>query len=114
MKKGLFVMGFIFAMHFAKSQVVDTTVSFITACKIQPIKTKITDTTISVKLGIRYACDNLQTAANLHVCFLDVYNRVNNEFNYTLTGTEYRNWDGSSNYLFNLFAQKYSIVFVKL
>jgi len=107
------VMGFLFGMLTAKSQIVDTTVTFITACKIQSIKVKITDTAYSVKIGVKSLGDNLQSSSTLYVCFLDNLNRITNEFNYLLKGDEYANFDGSPTYLFNLFATKYSLVFVK-
>jgi hypothetical protein len=113
MKKGILVFGFILLIQYAKSQVIDTTVTFITACKIQSVKVKITDTTSSVKIGIRSLGDNFETNANLYVCFMDQKNNITNEFTYLLSGNEYKNWDGTSNYLFNLFSSKYSLVFIK-
>jgi hypothetical protein len=112
MKKFLLLAGLVFVMSNLKSQVIDTTVTFISACQIQPVKVKITDTTYSTKIGVKSLADNLQNSATLYGCFLDKYNRITNEFNYNLTGSEYANFDGSTKYLFNLFAQKYSLVFI--
>ena len=112
MKKVLLVIGFFLAMNFAKSQVIDTSVTFITACKIQAVKVKISDTTYSVKLGVKSLGDNLQTSATLYGCFLDANNRITSDFNYTLSGIEYTNYDGTANYLFKILDKIYSLVFV--
>jgi hypothetical protein len=111
MKKLFFLLVFSFVLLNAKSQVVDTTVSFITACKIQPVKVKITDTAYSVKLGVKSLGDNLNSSANLYGCFIDSKNHITNDFNYLLTGKEYADWDGSSSYLFKIFATKFSLSF---
>ena len=93
MKKSILIalISFFFLLN-ADAQKIDSTVTGITACKIQPIKGNFTDTTMSVYLGIRIIADNLKDNATLYWMLMDSTQRKTLDGNYTVTGTEYTQW----------------------
>lgn len=80
-----------------KSQVIDTTVTSITAVYIQPIKAQYTDSLMSTNLGVRVIADDLKSTATLYWCLLMSNGSVSVQGNASLTGDDYTAWCAASN-----------------
>ena len=100
MKKLILFAAFITAAICVNAQVVDTTVTSITACKVVPFKAKFTDTTNATHLGIRITSDDLKSNCKLYYCLLDANKTILVEGNKTISGTDYQNWSGNNIYPF--------------
>jgi len=111
--KKFFLVFFTFLAIGAKAQLVtsidtsfhptiDLSLSSITACKIQPIKSALSNDT-ATRLSISIVNDNLSDLANLNVSFLknDLY--AIKSFTFTLQGYNYIDWNDNV-YLFKVAA----------
>ena len=99
--KKLILLSVLFAATFSvTAQVVDTTVTSITACKVVPFKAKFSDTSNVTHIGIRSISDDLKSSCQLYFCLLDSSHNVVMQGNRTIGGTDYQNWTGSNSYPF--------------
>lgn len=97
MKKYAILLGFMFCGLLGKSQVVDSTVTSITAVYIQPIKAQFTDSLLSTNLGVRVIADDLKSTATLYWELLMSNGAVSVNGNFTMTGADYAAWCAPSN-----------------
>ena len=100
MKKLLFAAVLIVASFSVKSQIVDTSVYQIAACKIVPFKAKFSDTSNVTHIGARVVSDDLKTACQLYFCFMDSSHTILMQGNKTIGGQDYQNWNGNNVYPF--------------
>lgn len=101
------------AFSTTKAQVIDTAVTSITACKINPFKAKYTDTVNVDHLGVRIINDNLNNACTLYWALLDKYGVIHLEGNATITGAAYTTWNGNNAYPFQFVANQYGLTFIQ-
>lgn len=97
MKKVAILLGIMFCVLVGKSQVIDSTVTSITAVYIQPIKAQYTDSLMSTHLGVRVIADNLSNTATLYWELLMSNGAVSVNGNFTLQGADYAAWCAPSN-----------------
>lgn len=91
MKKVLFFL-FVLAFGTINAQTIDTTITSISAAKIQPIKAQFTDSLQSTHLGVRIISDNLKSSATCYWVLLMSNGAVSVQGNYTITGKDYDDW----------------------
>ena len=91
MKKAIIFL-FVLAFGSVNAQTIDSTVTSIVACKIQPIKAQFSDSLMSTHLGIRVIADDLKTSATLYWELLMSNGAVSVQGNYTITGNDYAEW----------------------
>lgn len=91
MKKAI-VFLFLLAFKTINAQTIDTTITSISAAKIQPIKAQFTDSLQSTHLGIRVIADDLKSSATCYWVLLMSNGAVSIQGNYTITGQEYADW----------------------
>lgn len=113
MKKTIILLAAILIGYTAQSQVIDTTVTSITACKIDKVKAKFTDKGDVTHLGIRVISDDLRTSATLLYVFLLSDGTNSLEGNYTVSGNEYKNWNRNVLKLFDYVGKALKLTFVK-
>jgi acid phosphatase class B len=112
MKKLFLVIG-LFLVIAANSQTIssidtsfhpklDSTIIGLAACQIQPIKTVLSNDTVSL-VSIKVIEDNLQNMANLSFSFMTSKQNVIKSVPFTLQGQNYIDWN-SNEYLFKLLA----------
>jgi len=115
MKKTILFLLLAFSLG-AKAQVVDTTVTSIVACKIQPVKAQFTDSLNSTHLGVRVIADDLKSTATLYWVLLMSNGAVSVQGNYTIQGQEYSDWCNNSTpcnlWPFVLVGRKYGLTFI--
>lgn len=80
----------------------DSTVSGVAACKIEPIKSALSSDTIT-SISIKVVDDNLQNQANLSFSYLTSKQIALRSITFTLQGQNYIDWN-SNEYLFKLLA----------
>jgi len=81
---------------------IDSSLSSITACSIQPIKSALSNDT-ATRLSISIVNDNLSDLANLNVSFLKENLAPIKYFTFTLQGYNYIDWNDNV-YLFKVAA----------
>jgi len=112
MKKVFLVISLFFAIA-ANSQTVysidtsfhptlDNSITGIAACQVTPIKTVLSNDTVSL-VSIKVIEDNLQNMANLSFSFMTSKQVVIKSVSFTLQGQNYIDWN-SNEYLFKLLA----------
>lgn len=111
--KKLFIVLLVLVAFTAKSQIVDTTFTKMTACKIVSFKAKWNDTTNVDHLGVRIISDDLKSVATLYWALMDSTGVVYYDSNDFIKGIDYTNWSGDNKFPFNYIANKNSIVFIK-
>lgn len=108
---------FVLAFGSVNAQTIDTTVTSIVACKIQPIKAQFSDSLMSTHLGIRVIADDLKTSATLYWELLMSNGAVSVNGNYTIEGQEYTDWCNNSTpcslWPFVLVGRKYNLTFIE-
>ena len=115
MKKAIIFL-FVLALGSANAQTIDTTVTSISAVKIQPIKAQFTDSLNSTHLGVRVIADDLKSNATLYWVLLMSNGVVSIQGNYTIQGQEYTDWCNNSTpcnlWPFVLVGRKYGFTFI--
>ena len=111
--KKLFIVLLVLVAFTAKSQIVDTTFTRMTACKIVPFKAKWNDTTNVDYLGVRIISDDLKSVATLYWALMDSNGVIHYDSNDFIRGTDYSNWSGDNKFPFSFIAIKNNIVFIK-
>lgn len=112
--KKLTLLAVLFAASFSvKAQVVDTSITSITACKIVPFKANFTDTSNACYLGVRSVGDDLKSSCQLYYCFLDSSKNILMQGNVTIAGADYDAWDGNNKYPFTFLGAYFKLLFVK-
>ena len=116
MKKAIIFL-FVLAFGSVNAQTIDTTVTSIVACKIQPIKAQFSDSLMSTHLGIRVIADDLKTTATIYWELLMSNGAVSVNGNYTIYGQEYTDWCNNSTpcnlWPFVLVGRKYNLTFIE-
>lgn len=112
MKKLLIILSFCALSLAAKSQVVDTSVTFMTSVKIVPFKAKFTDTANVNHLGIRIVNDNLKNSCSLSFILFDQWGIVRFSGEATIQGDDYANWNGNNLFPFIFVGKLYNLTFV--
>jgi hypothetical protein len=112
MKKILFLLLCFFALK-ANSQVIDTTINYVAAVKIQPFKAKFNDSTNVTHLSVQITGDNLKNWCGLKWAVMDSMQRVSVEGYAVINGADYANWTGSNLYPFVFIGKLYNITFLK-
>lgn len=112
MKKLFFIL-FVLVAFTAKSQVIDTAFRGMAACKVIPFKAKWSDTTNVTHLGVRIVNDDLKASAILYWALMDTMLKVHIEGNTTISGDDYKTWDGNNIFPFAYVGKLYNIVFIK-
>ena len=110
MKKLFLAAAILFAFS-AQSQVIDTTVTSIAACKVNEFKVAYTDTANAYYLGVRSISDNLSSSCVLYWIIMDQKQNKLWDGNATITGDDYTAWNGSNLFPFVFVGRKYSITF---
>ena len=115
MKKAIIFL-FVLALGSANAQTIDTTVTSISAVKIQPIKAQFTDSLNSTHLGVRVIADDLKSNATLYWVLLMSNGVVSIQGNYTIQGQEYTDWCNNTTpcnlWPFVLVGRKYGFTFI--
>jgi hypothetical protein len=111
--KKLFIVLLVLVAFTAKSQIVDSTFTKMTACKIFPFKAKWNDTTNVDHLGVRIISDDLKSIATLYWALMDSNGVVHYDSNDFIRGTDYTSWNGNNSFPFTFIADKNNIVFIK-
>ena len=95
MKKIIILVALFTIFTSVKSQVIDTTVTNIAACKVVSFKAKFSDTSNVTHIGARVVSDDLKTACQLYFCFMDSSHTILMQGNKTIGGQDYQNWNGN-------------------
>jgi len=111
MKKIIFILSIILISVAAKSQVIDTTFTPMTAVKIIPFKAKFTDTINVTYLGIKISDDNLKNACVLNWALLDSKGAIHIYGNATIQGADYDAWNGNNLFPFIFVGKLYNLIF---
>jgi len=115
MKKAIIFL-FVLAFGSANAQTIDTTITTISAAKIQPIKAQFTDSLNSTHLGVRVIADDLKSNATLYWVLLMSNGAVSIQGNYTIQGQEYTDWCNNATpcnlWPFVLVGRKYGFTFI--
>jgi hypothetical protein len=115
MKKAIIFL-FVLAFGSVNAQTIDTTVTSISAVKIQPIKAQFTDSLMSTHLGIRVISDDLKSTATLYWVVLMSNGAKSIDGNYLMEGKEYTDWCNNSTpcnlWPFVLVGNKYGFTFI--
>lgn len=115
MKKAIFILFLAFG-YCANAQTIDTTITSISAVKIQPIKAQFTDSLNSTHLGVRVIADDLKSNATLYWVLLMSNGAISVQGNYTIQGQEYSDWCNNSTpcnlWPFVLVGRKYGLTFI--
>ena len=115
MKKAI-VFLFVLALGTANAQTIDSTVTSISAVKIQPIKAQFSDSLNSTHLGVRVISDDLKSTATLYWVLLMSNGVKSVDGNYTMQGQEYTDWCNNSTpcnlWPFVLVGNKYGLTFI--
>jgi hypothetical protein len=115
MKKAIIFL-FVLAFGSVNAQTIDSTVTSISAVKIQPIKAQFSDSLMSTHLGVRVIADDLKTTATLYWELLMSNGSVSVNGNYTIQGQDYTNWCNNSTpcnlWPFVLVGNKYGLTFI--
>ena len=115
MKKAILFLFLAFGFG-ASAQVVDTTITSIVACKIQPIKANYTDSLMATHLGVRVIADDLKSTATLYWVLLLSNGSTSTQGNYTIQGQEYEDWCNNGKpcniWPFVVVGRKYSLTFI--
>jgi hypothetical protein len=116
MKKAIIFL-FVLAFGSVNAQTIDTTVTSISAVKIQPIKAQFSDSLMSTHLGVRVIADDLKTTATLYWELLMSNGAVSVNGNYTIQSQEYTDWCNNSTpcnlWPFVLVGRKYNLTFIE-
>ncbi len=100
------------AAKISSAQVIDTSFKQIAACKIVPLKAKMTDTTLATHLGIKVIADDLQSSCTLYWALMDSTRHIRLDGNETLTGSAYTSYKSSGIlYPFVYVKEKYFLAF---
>ena len=110
--KKLLLVALLFVAVTANSQVIDTTVTSIAACKIVPFKANYTDTVNATYLGARVVMDDLRSICQLYYSLLDSKKNILQEGNVTIGGVAYQNWNGNNQYPFTFLASYFKLTFI--
>ncbi len=115
MKKTIFIL--FLALGFgANAQVIDTTITSISAVKITPVKAQVTDSLNSTHLGVKVISDDLKSTATLYWVLLMSNGAKSIEGNYVIQGEEYADWCNNSTpcnlWPFVLVGRKYGFTFI--
>jgi hypothetical protein len=113
MKQLILVIFFFIATQTLKAQVIDSSITFITAVKIVPFKAKYTDTINTSLLGVRIVSDDLKSSCQLYWQLLTAKGQLTIEGNDVIAGEDYKNWNGSNLYPYTFLATKYKLTFAK-
>lgn len=115
MKKAIFILFLAFGFG-ASAQTIDSTVTSISAVKIQPIKAQFTDSLMSTHLGIRVISDDLKSTATLYWVVLMSNGGKSIDGNYLMEGKEYTDWCNNATpcnlWPFVLVGNKYGFTFI--
>jgi hypothetical protein len=111
--KKLFIVILVLMAFTAKSQIVDTAFTKMTACKIVPFKAKWNDTTNVDHLGVKIIFDDLHATATLYWALMDSNGIIHYDSNDFIRGTDYTSWNGNNSFPFTFIADKNNIVFIK-
>jgi hypothetical protein len=116
MKKAIIFL-FVLAFGSVNAQTIDSTVTSISAVKIQPIKAQFSDSLMSTHLGVRVIADDLKTTATLYWELLMSNGAVSVNGNYTIQSQEYTDWCNNSTpcnlWPFVLVGRKYNLTFIE-
>jgi hypothetical protein len=116
MKKAIIFL-FVLAFGSVNAQTIDTTVTSISAVKIQPIKAQFSDSLMSTHLGVRVIADDLKTTATIYWELLMSNGAVSVNGNYIIYGQEYTDWCNNSTpcnlWPFVLVGRKYNLTFIE-
>lgn len=116
----LFIFIALISMTFVcQSQVLDTTIKSISAFKISPVKANISDILLTNRVGVRGLVDDYKTSLMVYVQLLNAskdstgitLTRQVSEWNETLSGSDYTNYDGSPEFIIRYLSKKYGFVF---
>lgn len=112
MKKIIILLCFFLGTFAAQSQI-DTSFKSMTACKIKPFKAQFNDTLNVTHLGVKIISDDLKSSSILYWVLFQSNGVKSAEGNVTISGEDYKNWDGSNVYPFNFVAKKLKIELLK-
>jgi hypothetical protein len=116
MKKAIIFL-FVLAFGSVNAQTIDSTVTSISAVKIQPIKAQFSDSLMSTHLGVRVIADDLKTTATIYWELLMSNGAVSVNGNYIIYGQEYTDWCNNSTpcnlWPFVLVGRKYNLTFIE-
>lgn len=111
MKKLIILLSIVLFSVAAKSQVIDTSFTYMTAVKIIPLKAKFSDTVNVDHLGIKIISDNLKSSCLLSWVLYDKngFPRIDGTAN--IQGADYDAWNGNNLYPFIFVGKLYNLVF---
>jgi hypothetical protein len=91
---------------------IDTNFKTMTACAIEPVKAKMTDTESVTHLGVRIINDNLSTSCVLYWALMAADGTECLHGNAEITGNDYTNWSGDSLYPFAFVGALFNLTFI--
>ena len=115
MKKAIIFL-FVLAFGSVNAQTIDSTITSISAVKIQPIKAQFSDSLMSTHLGVRVIADDLKTTATLYWELMMSNGAVSVNGNFIIQGKDYTDWCNNSTpcnlWPFVLVGNKYGLTFI--